>query len=166
MKKFFPIVMAFVVLALVACGGGSKSVDLKGTTFEGAHFTVTIPDSMNVTAKGEGSIDYVNARTEDDQVSMDATFSDYPCKPEDFGKYAENMKNLQVKQMGAKSAADAEIDGSVMTMRVEFETFYEDNFVAYLGEKAGVAGKIKFPKDQAAKYEGFAKAIAQSVKQK
>lgn len=167
MKKLFPIVMAFVALAMTACsGGGSKAVELKGTTFEGAKFTVTIPDSMKVTAKGEGSIDFVNARTENNDVSMDATFSDYPCKPGDFTKYAENMKNMQLKQMGAKSVGEPEIDGDVMVLRITFENFIEDSFVAYLGEKAGVAGKIKFPVDQAAKYEGYAKAIAQSVKLK
>ena len=166
MKKLFPIVMAFVALALTACGGGSKSVDLKGTTYEGAKFTVTIPDSMTVSAKGEGSIDYVNAKTADDNVRLDATFSDHPCQPADFGKYAENMKSLMLNQMGAKSVGEPQIDGDVMVLRVTFETFIEDNYVAYLGEKAGVAGKLRFPVDQAAKYEGYAKAIAQSVKLK
>ena len=161
MRKLFYMMAAVVALTLAACGGKSAP-DLKGTPYEGAKFSMTIPEGLKVTSEGDI---YMNAGDESGDVRIDATFSDYPCKPDQFETYCQGLTGLLTNQ-GAKSVDKPAIDGNIMIIKATYETYIEDNFVVYFDDKAGIAGKFKYPVDKAEQYKDMVKSIALSMKKK
>ena len=95
MKKLFLLMMAIGAMTLVSCNGNTdkasgsatpsgeeKVTETKGKTFEGANFTLEVPQML--TKEGFKNDKTINASSEDNSVKMDATFSDMPCKPEEL----------------------------------------------------------------------------------
>lgn len=173
MKKLFLLMMAIGAMTLVSCNsnGEKKSgetaseqeeqtTEAKGTTFEGANFTIIYPEILTKeTFKNDKTI---NASSEDNLVKMDATFSDTPCKPEDFSKYASNLQVLKKEY----TAEEPKIDGNFMTVKYVKGDEAETNFIAYLDETGGVAGSFKYPVDKANEVEALIMPMLKSIKKK
>ncbi|MBO4593740.1 MAG: hypothetical protein J5678_06115 [Bacteroidaceae bacterium] len=172
MKK---IVLCFAVAlaatAMLSCGSSKQSPEeeqaaqqlaANGTVFEGANFTITYPKEWKETFKSEGTI---NAAADDNYTKMDATFSDYPCKPCDFEQYYTNLTNMS---MHASFKFDKPvIEDNIMTFKgVKDDGFTMTNFVVYLDDHAGVAGSFKYPAEKAAEVEALIKPILNSIKKK
>ena len=166
--------MAVGAMTLISCNGngekksGSEAAseqkeaiaEAKGTTFEGANFSVIYPEMLTKeTFKNDKTI---NASSEDNSVKMDATFSDRPCKPEDFTKYAESLKVLKKEY----TAEDPKIDGNFMTVKYVKGDEAETNFIAYLDETGGVAGSFKYPVAKAEEVEALIMPMLKSIKKK
>lgn len=131
-----------------------------GNTFEGANFTMVVPKLLS--KEGHKSDKTINASSEDNLVKMDATFSDTPCKPEDFTKYADNLKLLKKEY----TADNPKIDGNFMTVKYVKGEEAETNFIAFLDEKGGVAGSFKYPIAKAAEVEALIMPMLKSIKKK
>lgn len=172
MKKLFLLMMAVGAMTLVSCtGNGEKAsgsaaggdqeqvAEAQGTTFEGANFTLVYPDMLKESYKSETTI---NAKSEDNAVSMDATFSERPCKPEDFKMYADGLKGLK-KEF---TAEEPKIDGNFMTIKFVNGENAETNFVAFLDETGGVAGSFKYPVAKAEEIEALIMPMLKSIKKK
>ena len=172
MKKFLLI---FAVAGLMAsCAGngttgGSASAsanqeqaaEVEGSTFEGDHFTFTYPEGFKETYK---SGDNVNVASEDDAVRIDATFSENPCKPEDFKKYYDGMVGMEMFK--DYKWEEAKIEDNIMTYKGVMGETVEYKYVVYLGEKAGVAGTVKYPVAKAAEVEAQIMPMLKSMKVK
>ena len=172
MKK---LLLMFAVAGLIAsCTGngttstsGSASTDqeqateVKGTTFDGDHFTFIYPEGFKETYKSGNN---VNVASEDDEVRIDATFSENPCKPEDFKKYYDGMVGM--KMFEDYKWEDAKIEDNIMTFKGIMGETVENKYVVYLGEKAGVAGTVKYPVAKAAEIEAQIMPMLKSMKLK
>ena len=173
MKKLFLLMMAIGAMTLVSCNGNTdkasgsatpsgeeKVTETKGKTFEGANFTLEVPQML--TKEGFKNDKTINASSEDNSVKVDATFSDMPCKPEDFKKYADNLKVMKKEH----TAEEPKIDGNFMTVKYVKGEEAETDFVAYLDEKGGVAGSFKYPVAQAVEVEALIMPMLKSIKKK
>lgn len=172
MKKFFYFVVAAAVCVLAACGGksqqsaeeekASQELAQNGTVFEGAKYTITYPKEWKESFKNENTI---NAEAGDHYTKMDATFSDYPCKPADFEQYYKNFTGMS---MHASFKFDQPvIDGNIMTFKgVKEDGFTMTIFVVFLDNQAGVAGSFQYPAEKAGEVEPLIKPILLSVKKK
>lgn len=176
MKKFFLLMMAVGAMTLVSCnntGNGDKASGSAapsgeeqvaeaqgGNTFEGANFTMEVPELLS--KEGFKNDKTINASNEDNSVKMDATFSDTPCKPEDFTKYADNLKVMKKEY----TAEDPKIDGNYMTVKYVKGEEAETDFVAFLDETGGVAGSFKYPVAKAAEVEALIMPMLKSIKKK
>ena len=171
MKKLFLMLMAVAALTFVSCDKGNKGgegsqaaqeEEFKGQAFEGAKFTMQFPEWMKTTYTSD---DIMNAAdTTSGEIKMDATFSDFPCKPEDFKKYAENIGvNPMYKDYKFEEPV---IDGDIMTFKGIQGEDAMTVFVDYLGEKAGVAGSFKYPVAKAAEVEKVIMPVVKSIKLK
>lgn len=169
-KKLFFAVMAIGMMT--ACNGsaeggaeGSKAessaAEVKGMVYEGDSFTMTLPEGWVDTYKSGTTI---NAKDESGELTMDATFSDYPCKPDDFKTYATNLSGMSIKK--DFKFDEPKIDGNIMTLKAVKDDAVEHNFVVYLDEKAGVAGSFKYPAAKAAEVEPLMMAAIKSIKKK
>ena len=100
MKKYFQFaIVAVAALLMVSCDNkDKKSSDsssseaqeeevAKGTTFEGEKFSIVYPEFLKESYKSDIA---VNATNDEEGVKMDATFSEFPCTPEDFTQYYNN----------------------------------------------------------------------------
>ena len=168
MKKLFLMLMAVAALTIVSCDKGNKGgessqaaqEEFKGQVFEGANFTMQYPEWMKTTFTSDNIMNA--ADTVDRDMKMDATFSDFPCKPEDFKKYAENMGvNPMYKDYKFEEPV---IDGDIMTFKGVKDEEAMTIFVDYLGEKAGVAGSFKYPVAKAAEVEKVIMPVIKSIK--
>ncbi len=174
MKKILQYaVVAALAISMAACGGksGNKSEQSSeeekaaqeptaaGTVFEGAKYSITYPETWKETYSDEGT---VNAASEDGETTMSATFSDYPCKPADFEQYYNNSVNMQE---GVKFDAAA-IDGNIMTFKGVEGDNATTNYVVYIDDNAGVAGKVTYPVAKAAEVEALIKHMLKTVKKK
>jgi len=173
-RKFIQLsLVAAFAISMAACGGksGNKSeqspeeekaaqeLTATGTVFEGAQYTITYPEAWKETYSDEGT---VNAAAEDGGITMSATFSDYPCKPSDFEQYYKNFVSMQES---VKFDAVA-IDGDIMTFKGVEGDNATTNYVVYLDDKAGVAGKVTYPVAKAAEVEPLIKPMLKSIKKK
>lgn len=148
-------------MALVSCGGKSEAAaEVAGTPYDGEKFTMTVPEGLDIFFSNE---DGLNAAK--DGVQLDATFSDTPCKPADFEAYVTNMSGI-LNNAGAKEIGKPEIDDNIMTFKATYEDKIEEHFVVFFDDAAGVAGKIKYPVEKAAEFEGYAKGIAKTIAKK
>lgn len=148
-------------MALVSCGGKSEAAaEVTGTPYDGEKFTMTVPEGLDIFFSNE---DGLNAAK--DGVQLDATFSDTPCKPADFEAYVTNMSGI-LNNAGAKEIGKPEIDDNIMTFKATYEDKIEEHFVVFFDDAAGVAGKIKYPVEKAAEFEGYAKGIAKTIAKK
>ena len=133
---------------------------MTGTPYDGEKFTMTVPEGLDIFFSNE---DGLNAAK--DGVQLDATFSDTPCKPADFEAYVTNMSGI-LNNAGAKEIGKPEIDDNIMTFKATYEDKIEEHFVVFFDDAAGVAGKIKYPVEKAAEFEGYAKGIAKTIAKK
>ena len=166
MKKIFMMLTAVVaVFALASCNGGGKGAEdieaLKGNVMECDKFSMNVPKSMKETYKSDIAF---NVSNEDEETKMDATFSDYPCKPEDFEKYAQGLTGMEMFSL--YKFDKPVIDGNIMTIKGVNGDRVMNQFVVYLGEKAGVAGKVEYPVAKAAEMEELLGPMLKSIKQK
>jgi hypothetical protein len=175
MKKLFLLMMAIGAMTLVSCTGngntsGSAAAsgdkeqateEVKGTVFEGDHFTFTYPEGFKETYK---SGDNINAASADDQIKIDATFSENPCKPEDFKKFYDGMVGMEMFK--DYKWEDAKIDGNIMTYKGVNGDNVENKYVVFLDEKAGIAGTVKYPVAKAAEAEALIMPMLKSMKKK
>jgi len=174
MKKLFLLMMAVGAMTFVSCNGNAEKTsgsaaasgdkeevaEVKGTVFEGASFTMTYPEILTKeTFKSEGTI---NASDEEGTIKMDATFSDMPCKPEDFKTYAEGLIGLNKES----KAEEPKIDGNIMTLKFVNGEDAETNYVVFLDEKGGVAGKFRYPVAKAGEVEPLIEPMLKSIKKK
>ena len=172
MKKFF-LMFAVACLMISCTGNGNTSgnasansnqeqaADVKGSTFDGDHFTFTYPEGFKETYK---SGDNVNVASEDDAVRIDATFSENPCKPEDFKKFYDGMVGMEMFK--DYKWEDAKIDGNIMTYKGVNGDNVENKYVVFLDEKGGIAGTVKYPAAMAEKAEALIMPMLQSMKKK
>lgn len=180
MKKIFQLAfVALIAVAMNSCNGGNggneqKSTDnaandqqeqvaeAQGTTFEGANFTITYPEILKESFKTETTI---NARNEDG-VKMDASFSKSPCKPDDFKTYYTNLTGMQMWK--DYKFEDAKIEGNILTFKGENpdKKVAITQFVVYLDENGGVAGKVEYPLDKASEIEPLIMPMLKSIKKK
>ena len=176
MKKLFLLMMAVGAMTLVSCTGNAEkasgsaaasgegqeqvAADAQGTTFEGANFTMVYPELL--TKEGYKSDKTINASNEDNSIKMDATFSQTPCKPEDFAKYADNLKVMKKEY----TAEDPKIDGNFMTVKYVKDEEAETDYVVFLDETGGVAGSFKYPVAKAAEVEALIMPMLKSIKKK
>lgn len=174
MKKLFLLMMAIGAMTLVSCNGNGntsgsaaasgdqeQTTEVKGTVFEGDHFTFNYPEGFKETYK---SGDNINVASEDDDVRIDATFSENPCKPEDFKKYYDGMVGMEMFK--EYKWEDAKIEDNIMTYKGVVGETAETKYVVYLGEKAGVAGTVKYPVAKAAEVEAQIMPMLKSMKVK
>lgn len=175
MKKIFLMLLAVSAMALVSCTGNSENAASgskasaasekadapKGNTYEGDNFTMTLPEILKESAKS-GS--FVNARSEGNDVSMDATFSEMPCKPSDFQQYVKNFTGMSLYK--DYKFEDPKIDGNFLTFKGVNGEKAATNFVVYLDEKAGVAGKVEYPVAKAGEIEPLITPMLKSIKKK
>lgn len=166
------MLMAVAALTFVSCDKGNKGgesseasaqvEEFKGQTFEGAQFTMQFPEWMKTTYTSDGTINAADST--DSSVKMDATFSEFPCKPEDFSKYAENMGvNPMFKEYKFEEPV---IKDNIMTFKGVLGEEAMTNFVVYLGEKAGVAGSFKYPVAKAAEVEKVIMPVVKTIQLK
>ena len=171
MKKLFLMLMAVAALTFVSCDKGNKGgegsqaaqeKEFKGQAFEGAKFTMQFPEWMKTTYTSD---DIMNAAdTTSGEIKMDATFSDFPCKPEDFKRYAENMGvNPMFKDYKIDEPV---IIDNIMTFKGVLGEDAMTCFVVYLGEKAGVAGSFKYPVAKAADAEKVIMPVVKTIQLK
>lgn len=171
MKKLFLMLMAVAALTFVSCDKGNKGgegsqaaqeEEFKGQAFEGAKFTMQFPEWMKTTYTSD---DIMNAAdTTSGEIKMDATFSDFPCKPEDFKRYAENMgANPMFKDYKFDEPV---INDNIMTFKGVLGEDAMTCFVVYLGEKAGVAGSFKYPIAKAADAEKVIMPVVKTIQLK
>lgn len=167
MKKLFLLMMAVCAMTLVSCGDKAKSGEsaeevaalTDGNAFDGKSYTFTYPKEWKETYKSD---DNLNAGIDD--IQFDATFSDYPCKPEDFNKFVENLEGMEMFK--DFKWEDAKINGDILTFKGVNGDNVENKFVVYLGEKAGVAGTFKYPVAKANEVEALIMPILKSMKKK
>lgn len=176
MKKLFLLLMAVGAMTLVSCTGNAEKASgsaaspaqeenaepAKGTVFEGANFTMTYPEIL--TKEGYKSDKAINASSEDNAVKMDATFSDMPCKPEDFDKYYKNFTGMSMNS--EYKWEDAKIKDNILTFKGVKGEDATTNFVVFLDEKGGVAGKINYPVAKAEEIEALIEPMLKSIKKK
>ena len=167
MKKLFLMLMAVAALTIVSCdkgkgGDAAQEENFKGQVFEGAKYTMQYPEWMKTTYTND---DLINAAdTTDSNVRMDAMFSDTPCTPEDFKKYAENFAAMP-KDVDY-TYEDPVIEDNIMTFKGVGAEEAQTCFVVYLGEKAGVAGSFKYPVAKAAEVEKVIMPVVKSIQLK
>ena len=172
MKKLFLLMVAAMAMTFVSCddkakgGDGSDSTGNEavaemtdGNTFEGANFTMVYPKEWKETYKSD---DCINAGVEG--VSMDATFNDYPCKPADFEQYYKNFTGMSMNK--DYQFEEAKIDGNIMTFKGVNGDKAATNFVVFIEDKAGVAGKVEYPVAKAAEIEKAIMPMLKSIKKK
>ena len=168
--------MAIGAMTLTSCNGNGEkansssaasgdnqeqTTEAKGNVFEGDHFTFTYPEGFKETYK---SGDNINVASEDDQIRIDATFSENPCKPEDFKKYYDGMVGMEMFK--DYKWEDAKIDGNIMTYKGVNGDNVENKYVVFLDEKGGIAGTVKYPAAMAEKAEALIMPMLQSMKKK
>ncbi|MDY6412672.1 MAG: hypothetical protein SPL28_06705 [Bacteroidales bacterium] len=174
MKKLFLMMMALGVMTLVSCNGNGntsgsaaasgdkeQAAEVKGTVFEGDHFTFTYPEGFKETYK---SGDNINVASEDNQVRIDATFSGNPCKPEDFKKYYDAMVGMEMFK--DYKWEDAKIEDNIMTYKGVNGDNVENKYVVFLDETGGIAGTVKYPVAKAAEVEALIMPMLKSMKKK
>ena len=172
MKKFFQFaLMAAFAFTMAACGSKSslspeeekaaKELAETGTVYEGAHFTLTYPGAWKETFKNEGTI---NATADDNYTKIDATFSDYPCKPADFEQYYKNFTGMSMHS--SFKFDPMVVDGNILTFKGVNGDFAMTTFVVYIDDKAGVGGSVKYPVAKAAEVEPLIKPMLQTIKKK
>lgn len=173
MKKLFLLIMAIAAFTLTSCSGSGEKASGSAATsnqqqgatdksneFVGANFTMTYPEILvKETYKSDNTI---NATNKDGDVKMDATFGEMPCKPEDFGKYSDNLKivNKDYTPQAPK------IDGNIMTMKFVKDDKAQTQFSVFIDEKAGVAGKFEYPLSKAEQVEELIMPMLKSIKKK
>lgn len=176
MKKYFQFaIVAVAALLMVSCDNkDKKSSDsssseaqeeevAKGTTFEGEKFSIVYPEFLKESYKSDIA---VNATNDEEGVKMDATFSDFPCTPEDFTQYYNNYKAPEM--FSDYKFEEPQIQDNIMIFKAVNEKagLAMTNFVVYLDEKAGVAGKMEYPIDKASEIEPLVMPMAKSIKKK
>ena len=170
MKKFFVMLMAVAALSFVSCDKGNKGgndsedaqEEFKGQVFEGANFTMQYPESMKTTYTNDRCINA--ADTADNSIKMDATFSDYPCIPEKFEEYAQNLTSMETYSL--YKFEEPTINDNIMTIKGVNGDQVMNQYVVYLDEKAGVAGKLEYPTAKAAEIEKMLIPMLKSIKLK
>lgn len=170
MKKLFLMLMAVAALSFVSCDKGNKGgndseeaqKEFKGQVFEGAKFTMQYPEWMKTTYTSD---DIFNAEdTVEHNMKLIASFSDLPCKPEDFKKYAENMGfNPSYKEYKFDEPV---IEDNIMTFKGVLGEDVETFFVVYQGEKAGVSGSFKYPVAKTDEVEKVIMPVIKSIQPK
>ena len=145
-----------------APSGNEQVAEAQGITFEGANFTMVYPEVL--TKEGYKSDKTINARNEDNSVKMDATFSDMPCKPEDFDKYYKNFTGMSMNS--EYKWEEAKINDNILTFKGVKGEEATTNFVVYLDENGGVAGKINYPVAKASEIEALIMPMLKSIKKK
>lgn len=161
MKKVFSLMFAVVAMVMVSCGSKTEAApEITGTPYDGAKFTMTVPEGLDIIFNSE---DGLNAAK--DGVQLDATFSDSPCKPADFEAFVTNMSGI-LNNAGAKEIGKPEIEDNILTFKATYDDKIEEHFVVFLDDAAGVAGKVKYPVDKAAEFEGYAKGVAKTIAKK
>ena len=172
MKKYYYLLIAAAALVMAACGGkgqessaeedkAAEELAANGTVFEGANFSITYPKDWKETFKSDES---VNTASEDNSITMDATFSDYPCKPADFEQYYKNFTGMSMN--ASYTFEQPVIEENIMTYKGVDGDKAVTNFVVYIDDKAGVAGGVKYPVSKAAEVEPMIKPILNSIKKK
>ena len=171
MKKIFYFVVAATVCMIAACGGknqqsaeedkAAQELAANGTVFEGANFTITYPKEWKETFKNEMTI---NAAADDNYTKMDATFSDYPCKPADFEQYYKNFTSMSMHS--SFKFDQPVIDGNILTFKGVNGDFAMTNFIVFIDNNAGVAGSVKYPVAKAAEVEPIIKPMLNTIKKK
>ena len=172
MKKIYLFVMAAaMVCVMAACGSKSQNSSEEekaanelaesGTVFEGAHFSLTYPSAWKETYKNENTI---NAAADDNYTKIDATFSDYPCKPADFQQYYKNFTSMSMHS--SFKFDEPVIDGNILTFKGVNGDFAMTNYVVYFDDKAGVAGSVKYPVAKASEIEPLIKPMLKTIKKK
>lgn len=174
MKKLFLLMMALGAMTLVSCNGNSntsgnasasgdqeQAAEVKGTVFDGDNFTFTYPEGFKETYKSGNNI---NVASEDNKIRIDATFSDMPCKPEDFKKYYDNMTGMQMFK--DYKWEDPKIEDNIMLYKGVNGDNAESKYVVYLDEKGGVAGTVNYPVEMAEQAEALIMPMLKSMKKK
>ena len=169
-KVYLFVVAAAMVCVMAACGGKNQSPEEEkaakelaesGNVFDGAHFSMTYPGAWKETYKNENTI---NAAADDNYTKVDATFSDYPCKPADFEQYYKNFTSMS---MHSSFKFDQPfIDGNILTFKGVNGDFAMTNFVVFIDNNAGVAGSVKYPVAKAAEVEPIIKPMLNTIKKK
>ena len=171
MKKIFYFVVAAAVCVMTACGSKSQQnpeeekaaqeLAANGTVFEGANYTITYPKEWKESYKNENTI---NAEAGDNYTKMDATFSDYPCKPADFEQYYKNFTSMSMHS--SFKFDQPVIDGNILTFKGVNGDFAMTNFIVFIDNNAGVAGSVKYPVAKAAEVEPIIKPMLNTIKKK
>ncbi len=173
MKKLFLLMVAAMAMTFVSCDNSAKGSGdndstasgeaqaemAEGNTFEGANFTMMYPKEWKETYKSDATI---NAGAED--VKMDATFSDYPCKPADFKQYYANFTGMSMNK--DYQFEEPKIDENIMTFKGVNGDKAFTNFVVFIDDKAGVAGKVEYPVAKAEEVEKTIMPMLKSIKKK
>ena len=174
MKKVFLMMIAAMAMTMVSCGGtanggdGNDSTATReqaaapaGNVYDGDKFTMSLPDNFKETSKGES---YVNAEDSQNDMVLDATFSDYPCKPADFQTYYNNFTGMEMNK--DSKFEEAKIDGNILTFKGVGQVYATTNFVVFIDDQAGVAGKVRYPIEKAGDIEAKIMPMLKSIKKK
>ncbi len=175
MNKLFLLIFAVGAMTMVSCSGNGEKTSTSvaqssdqeqvaeaqgGNTFEGANFTMTIPEILS--KEGYKSDKTINASSEDNTIKMDATFGETPCKPADFSKLVDNLKVLHKEA----TAEEPKIDGNIMTIKYVKGEDVENYYTVYIDDNAGVAGTFKYPVAKAEEVEALIMPMLKSIKKK
>lgn len=137
----------------------APEVEVKGTKFEGAKFTLTYPEALKETFASEETL---NARNEDSSIALDATFNDMGPAVAELKTYLDNYTSM-MKNMDA-NLEDSKIDGKILTAKYVKENGDANlHFVVMKEDKIGVSGSLKFSKDKAEEAKGYIDSIIKSI---
>jgi len=177
MKKKVLLAIAAFAMIFAACGNKNAApaeseaaneateaaeapeVEVKGTKFEGAKFTLTYPEALKETFASEETL---NARNEDSSIALDATFNDMGPAVAELKTYLDNYTSM-MKNMDA-NLEDSKIDGKILTAKYVKENGDANlHFVVMKEDKIGVSGSLKFSKDKAEEAKGYIDSIIKSI---
>ena len=167
MKKYLFVAMAAFLMVFSSCNGKGKDKEGKTenvtipesfVTYENDNFSIQYPGDMQVT----WSSGFLNARTEDTEAQLDASFSDRAPEVSQLKKYAENLAYMY--KNNGETCEDPKVKDKVMTMRTTNGEFTRDAFIVLDGNGNAVSGSLQYTKDKAAEYEAYFAPLVASVK--
>ena len=165
MKKYLFVAMAAFLLVFSACNGKGKegkteNVKIPETfvTYENDNFSIQYPGDMKVTWS-EG---FLNARTDDTEAQLDASFSNRAPEVSQLKKYAENLAYMY--KNNGETCEDPKVKDKVMTMRTTNGDFTRDAFIVLDGNGNAVSGSLQYTQSKAAEYEAYFAPLVASVK--
>ncbi len=164
MKKYLFVAMAAFLMVFAACKGKSteKVEDVKipetFVTYENDEFSIQYPGEMQET----WTSGFLNARTEDTDGKLDASFSNMAPAVSELKKYSENLAYMY-KNMG-ETCEDPKINGKVMTMRCTQDNIIRNAFIVLDGNGNAVSGSLSYTKDMASVWDAYVAPLVASVK--
>lgn len=165
MKKYLFVAMAAFLMVFSACNGKGKEAKTENVTipdtfvtYENDNFSIQYPGDMEVT----WSSGFLNARTDDTEAQLDASFSDRAPELNQLKKYAENLAYMY--KNNGETCEDPKVKDKVMTMRTTNGEFIRDAFIVLDGNGNAVSGSLQYTKNKAAEYEAYFAPLVASVK--